>query len=184
MQVVGEALLQAKVGENLVPTLAESFLITITFIFVVFVIVFRSGMERLLAMIPSVLALLVTMLALRVFGGTLNIATIVISTTVLGCTENDQLHFFHHMHERTGWPLQVRLAHALRVSGRAVVFATFINAVGFLGLATSSFPPLREFGLMTALAFTVALLADFTVLPAAMWFASGEHPRDESEPDQ
>ena len=140
---------------------------------------FRSGIERLLAMIPSLFALLVTFLLMRAFGGSLNVATIIIATTVLGTTENDQIHFFHHMHELgAAATLDDRLAHALRVSGRAIVFATLINAAGFLGLSISSFPPLRQFGLMTSSAFALALLADFTSLPAALWITKrGSSPR-------
>jgi predicted RND superfamily exporter protein len=178
-RLVGEALLQAKVGANLVPTLAESFLLTAGLIFAVFLVLFRSGVERLLAMIPSLFALLVTFLGMRAFGGSLNVATIIIATTVLGTTENDQIHFFHHMHELgADATLDDRLAHALRVSGRAIVFATLINAAGFLGLSISSFPPLRQFGLMTSSAFVLALLADFTALPAALWIASRARPRE------
>jgi predicted RND superfamily exporter protein len=168
------------VAANLVPTLAKSFVLTVVCILFVFLLIFRSGLERLLAMIPSVFALVLAFLGLRVFGGTLNIATIIIATTVLGTTENDQLHFFHHMHERHG-SLHERLRHAFRVSGRAVVFATVIDAVGFLGLSGSSFPPLRQFGLLTAAAFVLALVADFTVLPAALWLAAGEHPESTSD---
>jgi predicted RND superfamily exporter protein len=176
LHVVGESMLQTKVGASLVPTLAESFVLTVVLILVVFLLVFRSGLERILAMIPSLFALLVTFLGMRVFGGSLNVATIIIATTVLGTTENDQIHFFHHMHECAGAGLEDRLRHALRVSGRAVVFATVINAAGFLGLATSQFPPLRQFGVMTAAAFVLALLADFTVLLAALWIASRQRP--------
>lgn len=176
MRVVGESLLQVKVGASLVPTLAESFALTAVLIFTVFLFLFRSGLERLLAMIPSLFALLVTFLGMRVFGGSLNVATIIIATTVLGTTENDQIHFFHHMHERPGAGVEERLRHALRVSGRAIVFATLINAAGFLGLSVSSFPPLRQFGLMTAGAFVLALVADFTALPASLWIASRERP--------
>ncbi len=174
--VVGESLLQVKVGASLVPTLAESFALTVALILAVFLVVFRSGTERLLAMIPSLFALLVTFLGMRVLGGSLNVATIIIATTVLGTTENDQLHFFHHMHELPGEPLEHRLRHALRVAGRAVLFATVINATGFLGLSASRFPPLRQFGLMTATAFVLALVADFLFLPAALWIASRERP--------
>ncbi len=177
LHVVGESLVQSKVGASLVPTLAESFALTVVLILVVFLAVFRSGLERLLAMIPSLFALLVTFLGMRVLGGSLNVATIIIATTVLGDTENDQIHFFHHMHERADAPLEDRLHHALKVSGRAVVFATLINAIGFLGLSASSFPPLRQFGVMTASAFLLALIADFTVLPAALWIAARERPR-------
>ena len=176
LHVVGESLLQVKVGASLVPTLVESFVLTVVLIMVVFLVVFRSGLERLLAMIPSLFALLVTFLGMRVLGGSLNIATIIIATTVLGTTENDQLHFFHHMHEREGAGTEDRLRHALRVSGRAVLFATVINAAGFLGLSASRFPPLRQFGLMTAAAFVLALIGDLVVLPAALWIASRERP--------
>jgi predicted RND superfamily exporter protein len=176
VRVVGESLLQAKVGANLVPTLAESFLLTIALIFAVFLFLFRSGVERLLAMIPSLCALLATFLGMRLLGGSLNVATIIIATTILGTTENDQIHLFHHMHERAGAHVEERIRHALQVSGRAIVFATFINAAGFLGLMLSSFPPLRQFGLTTAAAFLLALVADFTALPASLWIASRQKP--------
>ena len=169
MRVVGEAVLQVKVGANLVPTLAQSFAITALLIFVVFLLIFRSASARLLAMIPSLFAILATFLGMRLFGASLNVATILIATTILGTTETDQIHFFHHLHERDGAPLAEALRHALRVSGRAIVFATLINAAGFLALSASSFPPLRQFGLVTSAAFVLALIADFTALPAGLW---------------
>jgi len=104
-------------------------------------------------------------------------ATILIATTVLGTTENDQIHFFHHLQEgqETG-TLDGALRHTLRVSGRAIVFATLINAAGFLGLAFSRFPPLRQFGVITACAFLLAMVADFTALPASLWILRRERP--------
>jgi predicted RND superfamily exporter protein len=179
MRVVGESMLEAKIGASLVPTLAESFAITAVLIFVTFLFVFRSASARLMAMIPSFFAILVTFLGMRIFGTPLNVATILIATTVLGTTENDQVHFFHHLHEGEGeGGLDRALRHALRVSGRAIVFATLINAAGFLGLAFSSFPPLRQFGVVTSAAFLLAMLADFTALPASLWLARRERPRD------
>ena len=188
MRVVGEALLQDKVGASLVPTLAESFALTAALIFLVFLLIFRSATARLLAMIPSLFAILATFLGMRIFGASLNVATILIATTVLGTTETDQIHFFHHLHERDGAPLDEALRHALRVSGRAIVFATIINAAGFLALSFSSFPPLRQFGLVTSAAFVLALIADFTALPAGLWMidvrkrkSGGRQPRCERQ---
>jgi predicted RND superfamily exporter protein len=169
MRVVGEQLLHEKVGTSLVPTLAQSFALTAALIFVVFLFIFRSGTARVLAMIPSLFAILATFLGMRLFGASLNLATILIATTVLGTTENDQIHFFYHLHERDDAPLEKALEHALRVSGRAIVFATLINAAGFLALSFSTFPPLRQFGLMTSSAFLLALVADFTALPGGLW---------------
>ncbi len=176
-QVVGESILQAKVGASLVPTLTESFSLTAALIFTAFLVVFRSATARLMAMIPSVFAILVTFLGMRLLGGSLNVATILIATTVLGTTENDQIHFFYHLNEGEGPAgLDGAMRHSLRVSGRAIVFATLINAAGFLGLAFSSFPPLRQFGLVTSAAFLLAMLADFTALPGALWLVRREQP--------
>jgi uncharacterized protein len=178
LKVVGESLLQAKVGAALVPTLSESFTLTAALIFAAFLFVFRSPSARLMAMIPSVFAILVTFLGMRLLGGALNVATILIATTVLGTTENDQIHFFHHLQEGEGpGGLDGAMRHSLRVSGRAIVFATLINAAGFLGLALSSFPPLRQFGVITSGAFLLAMLADFTALPGSLWIVRRERPR-------
>jgi predicted RND superfamily exporter protein len=178
MQVVGESLLQAKVGASLVPTLTESFSLTAGLIFLAFLFVFRSPSARLMAMIPSVFAILATFLGMRLLGASLNVATILIATTVLGTTENDQIHFFYHLQEgrQEKMGFEQSLRYTLRVSGRAIVFATLINATGFLALSVSNFPPLRQFGVITAAAFLLSMVADFTALPASLWILSGERP--------
>ncbi len=56
------------------------------------------------------------------------------------------------------------------------MFATAINAAGFLGLAFSRFPPLRQFGIVTAGAFLLAMAADFTALPGALWIVRRVRP--------
>jgi predicted RND superfamily exporter protein len=96
---------------------------------------------------------------------------------VLGATENDQVHFFYHFQERrNGGSTEQALAHSIRVAGHPIVFATVINAGGFLALILSSLPPMRQFGIVTSAAFALALLADFTALPAALWFFFRDRP--------
>jgi hypothetical protein len=57
-------------------------------------------------------------------------------------------------------------------AGRPILFATLINTSGFLALALSDLPPMRQFGVVSASAFVLALIADFTALPAALWILS------------
>ncbi len=176
-QLAGSGVLQASIAGNLVPTLVESFAITFSIIFVTFVLVFRSGPARLNAMVPSLFAILVTFLIMRLTGIPFNIATILIATTVLGVTENDQIHFFYHFLERkNGGSTEAALAHTIRVAGHAILFATIINAGGFLALTLSDLPPMRQFGIVTSMAFVLAMLADFTALPAALWILFRERP--------
>ncbi|HEY2590078.1 MAG TPA: MMPL family transporter, partial [Steroidobacteraceae bacterium] len=170
-QVVGRGAVAGRISLELVPTLVQSFALTAGVIFCVFLLVFRSASARLMAMIPSVFAILAAFLVMRSSGMALNIATILIGSTVLGATENDQVHFFYHFQEgRVGTSDTAEaLRHAFRIAGRPIVFATLINVAGFLALALSPLPPMREFGIVSASAFLLALAADFTALPGALW---------------
>ncbi|HXS28156.1 MAG TPA: MMPL family transporter [Steroidobacteraceae bacterium] len=178
-EVVGRGAVAARISLELVPTLVQSFALTAGVIFCVFLLVFRSASARLMAMIPSVFAILAAFLVMRSSGMALNIATILIGSTVLGATENDQVHFFYHFQEGgsgAGHTAEA-LRHAFRVAGRPIVFATLINAAGFLALAISPLPPMREFGIVSASAFLLALAADFTALPGALWILDRSRAR-------
>jgi predicted RND superfamily exporter protein len=171
--VVGKGVLGAEITQRLLPTLTESFALTASVIFLAFLLVFRSPSARLMTMIPSLFAILSVFLVMRLTGIPLNIATILIGSTVLGATENDQIHFFYHFQEgRSTGTTSGALQHAMLVAGRPILFATLINTSGFLALALSDLPPMREFGIVSASAFVLALLADFTALPGALWILS------------
>jgi uncharacterized protein len=171
--LVGKGVLSTAITVRLLPTLTQSFALTASVIFCAFLLVFRSPSARLMTMIPSLFAILSVFLVMRLTGIPLNIATILIGSTVLGATENDQIHFFYHFQEgkathSTGGALQ----HAMLIAGRPILFATLINASGFLALSFSDLPPMRQFGIVTSTAFIFALLADFTALPGALWILS------------
>ena len=170
-RLAGKGVLSGEITERLLPTLTQSFALTAAVIFFGFLLVFRSPAARLMTMIPSLFAILSVFIVMRLIGIPLNIATILIGSTVLGATENDQVHFFYHFQEVRG-STAAALRHALLVAGRPIVFATLINASGFLALALSNLPPMRQFGTVSASAFVLALLADFTALPAALWILS------------
>jgi len=172
-RVVGKGAVSSAITARLLPTLTESFVITATVIFCAFLIVFRSPSARLMTMIPSFFAILSVFIVMRLVGIPLNIATILIGSTVLGATENDQVHFFYHFQEGTSAGSTAgALRHALLVAGRPILFATLINASGFLALALSDLPPMRQFGIVSASGFILALVADFTALPGALWIVS------------
>jgi predicted RND superfamily exporter protein len=172
-RLAGKGALSGEITERLLPTLTQSFVLTASAIFLAFLVVFRSPTALLMTMIPSLFAILSVFIVMRATSIPLNIATILIGSTILGATENDQVHFFYHFQEvRAGGSTAASLRHALLVAGRPILFATLINASGFLALALSDLPPMRQFGIVSASAFVLALLADFTALPAALWILS------------
>ncbi len=181
IRTVGLAPLTAKISYHLVPTLTESFGLTVVIILGTFILIFRSGAARLMAMIPSLFAILVMFLVMRLTGMSLNVATIIIASTVLGVTENDQIHFFYHFLEKKRMDggaasTELKLRHTLQVSGRAIFFATLINAGGFLAFALAELPPIRQFGILSSVAFLLSMIADFTALPGALWIIFRDKP--------
>jgi uncharacterized protein len=177
-EMAGNGVLSAIITERLLPTLTQSFAITASVIFLAFLVVFRSPSARLMTMIPSFFAILSVFIVMRVASIPLNIATILIGSTVLGATENDQVHFFYHLQEgRASGTTDGALKHAMLTAGRPILFATLINTSGFLALTLSDLPPMRQFGVVSASAFVLALIADFTALPGALWILSRETQR-------
>jgi predicted RND superfamily exporter protein len=169
-QMAGNGVLSGIITERLLPTLTQSFAITASVIFMAFLVVFRSPSARLMTMIPSFFAILSVFIVMRVAHIPLNIATILIGSTVLGATENDQVHFFYHLQEgHSSGTTTGALKHAMLTAGRPILFATLINTSGFLALTLSDLPPMRQFGVVSASAFVLALIADFTALPGALW---------------
>lgn len=176
-KVIGLGRLQSKVGHNLVPTLVESFLLTVGIIFSAFLLVFRNGPARLMALIPSLFAILVMFIVMRFLDMSLNVATILIASTVLGTSENDQIHFFYHFLERKkDGTTEDGLKHTMLIAGRSIFFATMINAIGFLAFALSDLPPIRQFAILAAVAFVLSMIADFTALPGALWMVFHDRP--------
>ncbi|TLZ06446.1 MAG: hypothetical protein E6K31_16095, partial [Gammaproteobacteria bacterium] len=94
-RVAGQGVLATEITQRLLPTLAESFVLTGSVIFLAFLLVFRSPSATLITMIPSLFAILCVFLVMRCTSIPLNIATILIGSTILGATENDQIHFFY-----------------------------------------------------------------------------------------
>src|SRR5581483_6724258 len=116
---VGKGVVSMEITARLLPTLTESFAITASVIFCAFLVVFRSPSARLMTMIPSLFAILSVFIVMRIAGIPLNIATILIGSTVLGATENDQVHFFYHFQEgASAGSTAAALRHALLVAGR------------------------------------------------------------------
>ena len=138
LQTVGLGPLHAKMAQNLVPTLVESFALTVVDHLRAFLVVFRSGTARLMAMIPSIFAILVMFLVMRLCG-----------MRAQHRDDPDRLDGARHVGERSDpflLPLPREAAgrhgragaapHAARRRA-AIVFATLINAGGFLAFALS-----------------------------------------------
>jgi predicted RND superfamily exporter protein len=114
------------------------------------------------------------------FGGIpLDVATATIGAIVLGISVDDTIHFlFRYREERaSGRTRGEAVSTTFRATGRAVIFASVVLALGFAVLTVSGSRSISSFGLVSAVSIAGAMLADLFLLPVLLVGGSARAPR-------
>ncbi len=163
--------------------------ITLAFVFILLLLtaLFRSLRVGLVAMIPNVWPLFITMALMGFAHIELRVSSVVIFSVSLGIAVDDTIHFLSRFREelRRTPDADEAIRTTLHGTGRAIVLATTILIMGFLVNAHSDFIALKQFGLLSAFTLAVALVGDLVVLPAlvrAFHFDHVMRPAPEAAP--
>jgi len=138
---------------------------------VIMMLTLRDWKLGALSIVPNVLPILVTFGLWAVFVRQVGMAAATVTTTALGIIVDDTVHFlakYQRARREEGLDAPQAVISAFDSVGKAVVVTTAILALGFAVLATSTFRINAQMGLMTSLAIIVALIFDFTLLPALL----------------
>lgn len=159
---------------NMLNSLFSSQTSTIGFVLLatllMFILLLRSVWLGIIGLIPNLLAA-VSILAFMGFAGIpLDLMTITIAAIVIGIGVDDAIHYLHRFKEErdAGASARDAVARSHGSIGNAMYFTSITIVVGFSLLSLSSFIPTVTFGLLTALAMIMALLANLTILPALL----------------
>lgn len=135
-----------------------------------FVVLFRSLLLGLIAIVPNGLAAGSVLGLMGLLGLPLDMMTITIAAIVIGIGVDGTIHYVHRF--RRELPLAESYRDALRAShdsiGHAIYYTSLTIAAGFSVLALSNFNPTIYFGSLTAASMVLALLANLTLLPALL----------------
>ncbi len=149
-------------------------------VFVMFVVLLRSLPHALLGMIPNTLAAATIISAMGYAGVPLDMMTTTVAAICIGIGVDDTIHYLHRFrreYARWGDPrVAVSFTHAS--IGKALYYTSVTVIAGFSVLYFSNFVPTVMFGLWTALAMTLALLANVTLLPALLVLTHGQRAPD------
>jgi predicted RND superfamily exporter protein len=136
-------------------------------------ILFRSVSLAIIGIIPNLLAAAVILGLMGWLRIPLDMMTITIAAITVGIAVDNSIHYIYRFREelpKTGDYLKT-LHYCHANIGRAVFYTATVIVVGFSILVFSNFIPTIYFGLLTALAMLMALLAALTLLPKliVMW---------------
>ncbi|MEE3289067.1 MAG: MMPL family transporter, partial [Pseudomonadota bacterium] len=130
-------------------------------------VLFRSLVLAVIGIIPNLLAATSILGLMGLFGIPLDLMTITIASITIGVAVDNSIHYIYRFREefpRT--KSYARTLHTCHASiGRAIFYTAITIIVGFSILILSNFLPTVYFGVLTALAMAVALLASLTLLP-------------------
>ncbi|MGD1967849.1 MAG: MMPL family transporter [Desulfobacterales bacterium] len=156
---------------NMLQSLFESQILTLGMVVLVllgmFLILFRSVKLALIAIIPNLLAISVVLGVMGWLNIPLDMMTITIAAISIGIAVDNTIHYIYRFRYEFQYEHRyIKTVHQCHGSiGRALYYTSLTIISGFLILTLSNFIPSIYFGLLTALAMSIALLAALTLLP-------------------
>jgi uncharacterized protein len=152
----------------------ESFLFAFLAITVVMIVVLRSVRLGLLSAIPNLAPIACLLGTMGYLDIAFNSFSSMVGSIALGIAVDDTIHIlvgFRRASETQ--PLREAVRETLAREGTALISTSAVLFCGFGVLTLGTFGPTREFGLLTAVAIAVALLADLMILPGLLLLFPG-----------
>jgi uncharacterized protein len=133
---------------------------------------FRNVRVSLLVLLPIVFAIAVTFGLLRMVGHSFSFMAITAVPLIVGIGIDNGIHLVRRYLESEGHTI----LEVAKASGAALIQSNLTTIVGFGALMASSFKPLAELGLVTALGVVMALTGAILVIPALLlvWPLTGD----------
>jgi predicted RND superfamily exporter protein len=165
--VVGLLVLYNNMLQSLYSSQISTIGVVLLGIGVMFLVLFRSVTLAIIGIVPNVLAATTVLGMMGLLGIPLDMMTITVAAITIGIAVDNSIHYIYRFREefaKSGDYLEtLRICHAN--IGRAVLYTCTTIIFGFSILVLSNFFPTIYFGLLTALAMFIALLAALTLLP-------------------
>ena len=170
VRVTGGNMVAANALGKLVDDMMYSLGTAFVVISILMMLLLRSFRVGLIAMIPNVLPLLVTIGFMGWVGIPIRTSTALIFSVSLGVAANDTVHFTMRFKEEL---LATKdRAEAVRrtmlSTGRAIIFTSVLLVFGFLTMMTTHFVGIFQMGVLGSVTLFAALLGDLLILPVCL----------------
>ena len=166
-QVSGMMVLYNNMLQSLFTSQIETLGVVMLGIALMLLVLFRSFSLAVIGILPNILAAGIILGLMGILDIPLDMMTITIAAITIGIAVDNSIHYIYRFREeRPGKPDYISTLYYCHANiGRAVFYTAITIIIGFSILVMSNFIPTIYFGLLTALAMFIALLAALTLLP-------------------
>jgi hypothetical protein len=139
-------------------------------VYVLMAVFLRSPRIAVLALLPSLLPIAVTLGLLGWWDYGLDPAATMVATIILGVGVDDSIHMLSRYRDErlAGHGVEESVSEALLHVGRPVIVSALVLSAAFWSLTVSPMTSVASFGFLAGLAILTALAADLLVLPALL----------------
>jgi len=149
-------------------SLATTYLIAFVVITPLMIILIGSVRVGLVSMLPNLAPIIITLGIMNLCGINLTAATMLTGSIAIGLVVDDTIHFMHNFQRyfaRSG-DIADAIHKTLETTGQAIFFTTLVLTTAFMIFIMNEVTEWADFGFVTGLCISLALLADIFLAPA------------------
>lgn len=168
--IAGDSILTLSATRSMILGQLQSALLILTFFVLIITFLFTDLRVGLISALPNMFPVIILFGTMGYLDIPLNIGTTMAAAIAIGIAVDDTLHFMlrYNQELRTSRSQDRAMQNTIYEEGLPVVSTSIALTVGFLVFAQSDFAPVAQFGLLSALVISTALLADFVITPLAI----------------
>ena len=169
-RATGNLILMTRTASDLVSGQISSLAMATVVIFAVMALMFLSVRVGLIAMIPNFVPVIIFFGLMGLTGAPLNLGTSIIASIVLGIVTDDTIHLMSRLSAeiRSTADQEVAMVRTFSSVGKPALYNSALLFFGFASLASSTFVPLQQFGVLSALTILTAIVTELALFPALL----------------
>jgi len=174
-ELTGLMTLLAQIFDAVIRSMMRSYAFAIVVITPLMMLLMGSLRRGLVSLVPNLLPILAVLGVTGWLDIAIDATTMLVGATVIGIAVDDTIHFMHKFNryfEELG-DVESAIRQTLRTTGSALLFTTFVLAIGFASFGLAGMSNMRIFGGLCAMATLVAFVADLLVTPALLAIVEG-----------
>lgn len=167
--LTGDAYLNARAMDGFIRDMFASLLFASLVIFTIIALVFHSPRVGLIAGLPNLTPLALTLGYMGWRGYDLNAGNVIVFTISLGIAVDDTIHFVSRFQEEfRKRDRDDAVIYSFLGTGRAIILTSILIVFGLSVLLLSEFVPTRRFAELTVFTMAGALVGDLLLLPGCL----------------
>ncbi len=170
------ALMFANIGQRNINSMLQGTTVALVLISLILIFLLRSIKVGLVSLVPNLIPAMMAFGLWAIFVGQVGLALSIVVCMTLGIVVDDTVHFlskYLRARREKGLSSEDAVRYTFSTVGTALWVTTLALVAGFLVLSLSAFQLNSSMGLMTAITISIALVADFLLLPPLLMKLEG-----------